>query len=60
MTVLASRDDKMVSPKCSEDIARYYNANLIEHPSAGHDLTLDDPSWVTEQILLSAASFNNL
>jgi hypothetical protein len=24
---------------------------LRQHPSAGHDLSLDDPSWIVDQIL---------
>lgn len=48
--VLNSERDRMVSPSCSELIARRWNAELRRHPTAGHDLPLDDPKWTVEQI----------
>jgi pimeloyl-ACP methyl ester carboxylesterase len=51
MLLLASRADALVSHRCSQDMARAWQAALREHPSAGHDLPLDDPDWVIRQIL---------
>lgn len=51
LLVLNSSGDQMVSPKCSEAIAQKYNGNLKTHPTAGHDLPMDAPDWVIEQIL---------
>jgi pimeloyl-ACP methyl ester carboxylesterase len=48
--LLASRGDRMVDPECSRAIARAWKLPLREHPSAGHDLPLDDPHWVVEQV----------
>lgn len=47
---LASRNDALVSAVCSRELARLYAADYGEHPSAGHDLPLDDPLWVSEHI----------
>lgn len=48
--LLASTLDRMVSIKCSRAIASKWNLPLVEHPTGGHDLTADDPKWVTMQI----------
>lgn len=48
--VLCSRGDRLVSPRCSHAIARAWDLPLREHPDAGHDLPLDDPDWVVEQV----------
>jgi len=48
--VLHSSADRMVAPACSARIAAAYGATLERHPSAGHDLTLDDPRWCAERI----------
>lgn len=48
--LLASTKDRMVSINCSRAIARKWNLSLEEHPTGGHDLTVDDPKWVAEQI----------
>ncbi len=45
LLVLASRQDRMVNPSCSEAIASYYKAQILFHPTAGHDLTLDAGPW---------------
>ncbi|MDE2606032.1 MAG: alpha/beta hydrolase [Burkholderiales bacterium] len=47
--VLASAQDRLVSPRASEAIARAWSLPLNLHPSAGHDLPLDDPDWVVQQ-----------
>lgn len=48
--VLASRADALVHPVCSAEIAAAWDATLIEHPWAGHDLPHDDPAWLTDTI----------
>ncbi|MBL7687490.1 MAG: alpha/beta hydrolase [Bdellovibrionaceae bacterium] len=45
LLVLASRQDRMVNPTCSEAIASYYKAQILFHPTAGHDLPLDAGPW---------------
>lgn len=49
--VLCSDGDKMVSSACSKRLAARYGADLRVHESAGHDLPLDDPAWVIEQLI---------
>ncbi|MFV8750216.1 alpha/beta fold hydrolase [Nannocystaceae bacterium ST9] len=48
--MLASRGDRMVDPACTVALARAFGATRIEHPDAGHDLTLDDPRWIVERV----------
>jgi pimeloyl-ACP methyl ester carboxylesterase len=50
ITILASTSDRMVSVKCSRQIAQLWQVPIFEHPTGGHDLTTDDPGWVVEQI----------
>lgn len=49
--LLGSTSDRMVSINCSRAIQERWNLPLKEHPTAGHDLTADDPAWVKNQIL---------
>ncbi len=42
--------DRLVSPKCSENISQRYDLPLISHPHAGHDLCIDNPQWVIAQL----------
>jgi pimeloyl-ACP methyl ester carboxylesterase len=48
--LLASHGDRLVDPECSWQLARRLGAHLVMHRTAGHDLTLDDPNWVANQI----------
>jgi len=48
--VLNSLRDRMVSPSCSEEISLRWGAELRQHPTAGHDLPLDEPAWTVERI----------
>jgi len=48
--VLASAGDALVDPRCSRDIALCWQTEYAEHPAAGHDLPLDDGSWVARQV----------
>ncbi len=50
MLVLNSLGDELVNPRCSLAIAEHWQLPLRRHPDAGHDLTLDAPDWVCEQI----------
>jgi len=47
---LVSAADRLVSPNCSIEIANYLGSQVEIHPRAGHELCLDDPQWVIEQI----------
>lgn len=48
--LLASTHDGLVSVACSRSIAAAWGTALVEHPHAGHDLPLDDPDWLIEQV----------
>lgn len=48
--VLVSSADRFTHPECSERIARRFGAPVERHPSAGHDLPLDDPDWIVAQL----------
>lgn len=48
--LLGSAQDGLVNVQCSRAIARHWGAPLALHPSAGHDLPLDDPEWVVDQV----------
>ena len=47
---LASEHDHLVSVECSRALARHWHCPLNIHPSAGHDLPLDDGPWVASQV----------
>jgi pimeloyl-ACP methyl ester carboxylesterase len=48
--LLAGAADRLVDPQCSRDIARAWNIPLSLHPTAGHDVPLDDGPWVARQV----------
>lgn len=48
--VIASTRDRMVSVRASEAIAHQFNWPILHHPSAGHDLPMDDPQWLADNI----------
>lgn len=48
--LLASVGDGLVDPRCSQRLAEHWQADLRVHPSAGHDLPLDDPRWVAATV----------
>ncbi len=50
MLVLASAKDALVDPRCSSQLATRWGLAFAEHPSAGHDLPLDDGAWVAQQV----------
>jgi alpha-beta hydrolase superfamily lysophospholipase len=50
LLVLASTRDALVDVRCSRRLAQQWGADIVEHPSAGHDLALDDGAWLAEQV----------
>lgn len=49
--LLASTQDKLVDVRCSTAIATQWQCPIHYHPTAGHDLPLDDSDWVCQVIL---------
>lgn len=50
IVVFNSLRDQMVDPRCSEKLSQHWSLPLYSHPSAGHDLCIDDPHWVISMI----------
>lgn len=48
--IISSKEDKLVNPECSVALAAFLQASHCQHSWAGHDLALDDPAWLAEQI----------
>lgn len=48
--ILCSKKDRLVSPDCSQNIADAWKCPIIYHPTAGHDLPLDDADWIIQQL----------
>lgn len=45
-----SAKDRFVDPSCSYRMAEQLRSPVRVHPTAGHELPLDDPDWVVEQL----------
>ncbi len=48
--VLTSHGDRLTDWRCSQSLARRYGSAFFVHPDGGHDLPLDAPDWVSDQI----------
>ncbi|MEO8332518.1 MAG: alpha/beta hydrolase [Gallionella sp.] len=48
--LLAAQQDQLVNLKCSLTLAQHWHCAIRLHQIAGHDLPLDDGTWVTQQI----------
>ena len=48
--LLASSGDRLVNPQCSHALAHAWVVKLAGHTQAGHDVPLDDPAWVLQQV----------
>ncbi len=59
IVVLRSLGDRMVNPSCSEEFSQFWNLKLLSHPWAGHDLCIDDESWVLDCIRRELTEIKN-
>jgi pimeloyl-ACP methyl ester carboxylesterase len=48
--LLAAQQDHLVDVRCSLTLARQWNCPIRVHPTAGHDIPLDDGDWVMRQV----------
>lgn len=48
--LLGSYGDELVNPICIQRLANELKAELRMHSWGGHELTLDDPDWVIDQL----------
>ncbi|WP_189387453.1 alpha/beta fold hydrolase [Bacterioplanes sanyensis] len=55
----ASQGDRLVNWRCSQRIAQQWHCPLHLHPSAGHDLPLQDPNWLLHQLQQQRASWHS-
>jgi pimeloyl-ACP methyl ester carboxylesterase len=49
MLVLTSARDGLVDSSCSQRLAQHWGVEIHVHPTAGHDLPLDDGAWLATQ-----------
>lgn len=54
--IVASTRDRLVNAACSRELATRWQCPLIEHPTAGHDIALDDAPWLAAQVSAWAAT----
>lgn len=50
LLILGSEKDRLVSVECSKKIADALRVPIVLNPTAGHDLSLDDPKWLSTEI----------
>jgi pimeloyl-ACP methyl ester carboxylesterase len=50
LLLLTSAQDRLVDTRCSIALSRAWRCALRSHPSAGHDLPLDEPEWVVQEV----------
>lgn len=48
--VISSASDRLVSPRCSDALAQFLGWPARQHPTAGHDIALDDADWLLRQL----------
>lgn len=48
--IVASQADRLVDFRCSLKLAQTWQADYVQHESAGHDLPLDEPEWLASTI----------
>lgn len=53
IAVIYSQNDRLVQCKCSEKISNWLKVSSYIHPTAGHDLPLDDPDWLIEKFKIT-------
>lgn len=51
LQVLVGADDGLVDPACSHRFALAWQLPVRTHPTAGHDLALDDPAWLVDEVV---------
>lgn len=56
LLVLSSQCDGLVDVRCSQRLANAWHVPIALHPTAGHDLPLDDGAWVAGQVAQWAAA----
>lgn len=52
VVIISGLKDRLVAPKCPKKLSEILKAKLVTHPSAGHDLPLDEPDWLLSELRL--------
>lgn len=47
---VSGKKDRFVHPRCTARLATRYGAAHVEHPTAGHDLSLDAGAWLLDRM----------
>lgn len=50
--ILCGEQDQLVNPICSKRLAKMWTLTPHCHPQGGHDIPLQDPKWVCDQVRL--------
>lgn len=50
LLLLTGTQDRLVDTRCSAALASRWRCRIAAHPTAGHDLPLDDADWVAQQV----------
>lgn len=56
ITLIGTHGDRLVSPRCTLKIAETWGQQALMHPWSGHDLPIDDPQWLLEQLRTTRAN----
>ena len=48
--LLSGAQDQLVNPSCTDRIGEMWTLKPHVNPKAGHDIPLEDPQWVCDQI----------
>jgi pimeloyl-ACP methyl ester carboxylesterase len=51
LKIIVSQNDNLVSALCSSKFIKELGGTLYCHPTAGHDLPLDDPNWLVDVLI---------
>ena len=49
--LIASKRDLIASHHCTQNLAKYWGIEYYLHPEAGHDIALDEPEWLADNLL---------
>lgn len=50
LLILAGKGDRLANYQCSIDLQKKLGGELRLHENAGHDIALDDPEWLVDQL----------
>lgn len=50
LLILAGAKDRLCNVACSKKLHELWKGDLIIHPTAGHDIPIDDAKWFIEQV----------